>query len=770
MRDLSANSLRRYVYVLRNREICDDAWYSSVEHNHHQNQSQSQSQHHPHQQHRHGGYEPHHPYPPHLPYPPGPHPPPPYDPGYREFVPPPQPPGVDDVHAPYPPHHPDGAPAPPPMPPPVADHLADAPYPGRPPPILVPRHDPPYDEGGPYDPIDYHRRDSEADVPPHLPPHNMPPPPVEAGYRADEPNVHDGPARGRARTRAEAAADVADSYHLPRLPLVPAYRHSTAHKSKSWDEMVSTFREFVRKEGHGDVERDDPSLRGRGGGERKDDAGWDGGEENAEARAYDDDDGVRLDPSSSVECDDEWLTLRSWVREVRWVVRAEGLEEAERSSASATSPTKAQPPRPPRPPNAPSRCDSERVTIERLRALEVEPHFPLKRAFYGASPNDDASGNAPGSNADSAFRRWLDDLLHYRSAKGPDPAKADVPLKYAEYPGLGNFTNRQRNEYRKLRRGKASSMTRTKVRALDSVGFVWSVREGGHATWDSRWEMLADYKRLNGHTNVPKHYPPNPSLGFWVNEQRFQYRRLTRGKTSYMSRSKVAKMNSLGFKWTLRESKRPWNEWIRELQSYRKEHGHVDVPLKYERNPQLGSFVNNQRSEYRRYQAGEKTSMTAEKARELEDLGFKWSVREGRTPWRTRLEELREYKARRGHCDVPFNCESNPQLGQWAAKQRQQYRLYVARTGGLSTAAEATSAAAFSTAPCYLTEERVAMLDALGFDWVGASRWAPKGGRDGTEEAKEGGGVAAAPRPSSAPKADEGDSGTSVAPASMVTV
>ena len=121
-----------------------------------------------------------------------------------------------------------------------------------------------------------------------------------------------------------------------------------------------------------------------------------------------------------------------------------------------------------------------------------------------------------------------------------------------------------------------------------------------------------------------------------------------------MTQSKVLRMGALNFKWSLRESKRPWREWIEELRGYKLEHGHVNVPLKYERNVPLGSFVNNQRSEYRRYVKNKNDgggdgkngngSMTEERIKELEDLGFMWSVRDGRTPWSVRLEELREYK------------------------------------------------------------------------------------------------------------------------------
>jgi len=285
----------------------------------------------------------------------------------------------------------------------------------------------------------------------------------------------------------------------------------------------------------------------------------------------------------------------------------------------------------------------------------------------------------------SSWQKWLNDIMHYRARTkasnnkgynnqdndGDEDDEANIPLKYEEYPSLGNFVNRQRTEYRKLLQGRNSSMTQSKILDLNKVGFQWCVREGGHTSWDIRLMELREYKRLNGHCNVPKIWKANPSLGYWVNEQRFQYRKLINNKPSYMNESKIAHLNALGFVWTLRESKKPWEDWLDELQKYKSIHGHLDVPLKYDRNPGLGAFVNNQRSEYRKLKKGEISSMTEDKIRDLEAMGFKWSVRDSRTPWNTRWKELKSYKERFGNVNVPRDWEENVGLSYWVEKQRQ---------------------------------------------------------------------------------------------------
>ena len=119
---------------------------------------------------------------------------------------------------------------------------------------------------------------------------------------------------------------------------------------------------------------------------------------------------------------------------------------------------------------------------------------------------------------------------------------------------------RQRSEYRRFIKGKGSSLTQSKIRQLDQINFVWSLRGGGHESWETRLLDLQAYHRARGHSNVPKNYPPNPSVGYWVNEHRFQHKRFNMGKSSYMQTTKIKKLYDLNFQWALRAGKRSWGE------------------------------------------------------------------------------------------------------------------------------------------------------------------------------------------------------------------
>eukprot|EP00984_Skeletonema_dohrnii_P010285 scaffold3999_cov138-Skeletonema_dohrnii-CCMP3373.AAC.20 len=93
--------------------------------------------------------------------------------------------------------------------------------------------------------------------------------------------------------------------------------------------------------------------------------------------------------------------------------------------------------------------------------------------------------------------------------------------------------------------------------------------------WDRKFNDLLEFKQQHGHCDVPQTYAPNPKLGS-------------------------------------------------ELIQYAAKFGNCHVPTKYEENTALGRWVSTQRAEYKKYCKGEKSSLTAEKIRRLDSIGFAW--------------------------------------------------------------------------------------------------------------------------------------------------
>ena len=139
-----------------------------------------------------------------------------------------------------------------------------------------------------------------------------------------------------------------------------------------------------------------------------------------------------------------------------------------------------------------------------------------------------------------------------------------------------------------------------------------------------------------------------------------------------------------------------WRVQFRQLCEYKVQFGHCLVPNKYAANPKLGLWVSTQRTTYRLHQEGKPSTMTAERIRALESVGFDWG--KSSTLWSEQFEQLVEYKVQFGHCLVPQQYAASPKLGKWVSTQRTTYRLQ--REGKPST----------------MTEERIRELESIGFD------------------------------------------------------
>eukprot|EP00978_Attheya_sp_CCMP212_P011500 scaffold28400_cov51-Attheya_sp.AAC.2 len=96
---------------------------------------------------------------------------------------------------------------------------------------------------------------------------------------------------------------------------------------------------------------------------------------------------------------------------------------------------------------------------------------------------------------------------------------------------------------------KRSSMTDEKISALEAIGFVWA-KPNGQVRWDKHYAELQAFHAEHSHANVPTKYEPNPALGRWVSTQRAEYIKFTLGQKTFLTREKVANLNTLRFRWS----------------------------------------------------------------------------------------------------------------------------------------------------------------------------------------------------------------------------
>eukprot|EP00586_Coscinodiscus_wailesii_P003168 CAMPEP_0172489756 /NCGR_PEP_ID=MMETSP1066-20121228/19962_1 /TAXON_ID=671091 /ORGANISM="Coscinodiscus wailesii, Strain CCMP2513" /LENGTH=862 /DNA_ID=CAMNT_0013257847 /DNA_START=239 /DNA_END=2827 /DNA_ORIENTATION=+ len=230
--------------------------------------------------------------------------------------------------------------------------------------------------------------------------------------------------------------------------------------------------------------------------------------------------------------------------------------------------------------------------------------------------------------------------------------------------------------------------------------------------WTDQLKVLQKFMSQEGHCDLPQIYNKNPKLASWIKTQRYQYERLMNDEESTMTDERIQALENIGFEWsealqsrfTPRRSKKQdsrskrWMQRLEELKDFKSREGHCNVPQRYDDNPCLGTWVNTQRRQFRRFMNREESPMTRQRIEALERIGFEWRL-DRFERWLVHYEELQGFKAKEGHCNVPEHSNEWESLGRWVAEQRRQYKLY--KDGY----------------PSPLSDERIAALQIIGFEW-----------------------------------------------------
>jgi len=157
--------------------------------------------------------------------------------------------------------------------------------------------------------------------------------------------------------------------------------------------------------------------------------------------------------------------------------------------------------------------------------------------------------------------------------------------------------------------------------------------------WMTHYDSLKLFQEEFGHCNVPRSYinarkvdgsgaidEDKRKLYNFVGTNRTNHRKMRQGRVDHnLTPKKIQLLNALGFKWDLGPPlKLPWEERYNQLKVYAEEFGNCDVAQNYKRKgfDGIGNWVMQQR---RAYRSG---NMNAERILKLEQVGFKWTLRD----------------------------------------------------------------------------------------------------------------------------------------------
>ena len=211
-----------------------------------------------------------------------------------------------------------------------------------------------------------------------------------------------------------------------------------------------------------------------------------------------------------------------------------------------------------------------------------------------------------------------DELIEFKRLKG----NCLVPMRYADNPQLGRWVEVQRKEYKKWQKNERSGLTAEHIQKLEEIGFVWSVT----CEWDVRFKELTEYQQATGNCMVPRNYPQNQPLAYWVGHQRKEMSNIRQNKTSRLTEQRISALESIGFCWDA-SSGVTWESRWDELYKFKEMYGHCQV--RSENNPELAKWCRQMRKEYGNFQKGKRSRLSAEKVIEMENIGFVWNIKGG---------------------------------------------------------------------------------------------------------------------------------------------
>eukprot|EP00529_Nitzschia_sp_RCC80_P024937 CAMPEP_0113485264 /NCGR_PEP_ID=MMETSP0014_2-20120614/24392_1 /TAXON_ID=2857 /ORGANISM="Nitzschia sp." /LENGTH=540 /DNA_ID=CAMNT_0000378901 /DNA_START=483 /DNA_END=2102 /DNA_ORIENTATION=+ /assembly_acc=CAM_ASM_000159 len=282
-------------------------------------------------------------------------------------------------------------------------------------------------------------------------------------------------------------------------------------------------------------------------------------------------------------------------------------------------------------------------------SMSVHPNDHEEEENNGNSKDrssDEVAGPQPRrSLTDKQKQAWqqkLEEIQQYQDENNGSsyPPKGDPLRKWADH---------QRGEFKK------DLMYTYRIELLNSIDFQWSKPRGGpRLDWDMMFDRLVEYKERCDDIIVPTNYPEDPQLGTWCWRQDGRY---MEGK---LDPEQKAKLDSIGFVFgkVISQEDR-WNGMYDRLVEYRKKNNSTLVPQYYEEDPELGSWVKNQRNCFNTNDS----RTTPQKIERLEAIGFVWNPHEA--AWLEMYNRLQEYKHKNGNADVKKRYKKDPKLGLW---------------------------------------------------------------------------------------------------------
>jgi Helicase associated domain len=242
------------------------------------------------------------------------------------------------------------------------------------------------------------------------------------------------------------------------------------------------------------------------------------------------------------------------------------------------------------------------------------------------------------------------ELDNYRQVHG----HCCVPKRYLLNPSLGNWVNKQRQEYKRyIRHEKPCALTQERIDILNKMGFCWDTTNTKSKHTDNNTQRVHDrlvdtwwetfhalqcalqqqrvtvmgllYPSVGADCESSSRSAP-PSLHDAYSHTDFaKWLQKQRQSTHELDASQLQALDSLDPRWRWTSRQVNWEHKYKQLEAYLDDHGHVNVPISYATDPSLAHWVSNQRKQYTLRQKGLPSAMTNDRIHKLNKIGFVWN-------------------------------------------------------------------------------------------------------------------------------------------------
>jgi len=143
--------------------------------------------------------------------------------------------------------------------------------------------------------------------------------------------------------------------------------------------------------------------------------------------------------------------------------------------------------------------------------------------------------------------------------------------------------------------------------------------QGKNKSFDERIEDLKLFKETHGHVNVT--IPEDRSLAQFCAQVKYAREYPSKSKSKKLTIENIARLDSLGFNWTLQEYvTRSFDERIDDLEKYKRTHGHLN--MKRHEDSSLYQFCAGARHSLKQFEKDGTRKLTEERIARLDALGF----------------------------------------------------------------------------------------------------------------------------------------------------